>query len=99
VRSTRNIGPSGGYARDYTLGILVFLVLGTALGLLATIPNAVGLSVSGSGIGVALLNVLIYVILLAALTLVPLVNGLLISAHALPTVGAFPSGLAVTIGG
>jgi hypothetical protein len=99
VRSSRGTGPRGGYARDYALGILVFLVLGTAAGLLATIPSAVGPPVSGSGAGVALLNVVVSVILLATLALVPLVNGLLISAHALPTVGAFLSGLVVVLGG
>jgi hypothetical protein len=99
MRSSRGTGPRGGYARDYALGMLVFLVLGTALGLLPTIPSAEGQPASGSGTSVALLSVLVSVILLAALALMPLVNGLLISAHALPTVGAFLSGLEVIIGG
>jgi hypothetical protein len=98
-RSSRSPGPHGGYARDYSFGILVFLVLGTGFGLLSTSPSAMGLPVSGSGGGVALLNVLAYVILFAPLVLVPLGNGLLIGAYALRTFGAFLSGVAVTIGG
>jgi hypothetical protein len=94
------MGQRGGYLRDFAFGLGAFLLLGTAFGLIATVPNAMGEPVSGSGIGVALLNVFLYVTLLGAPVLVPLINGLLTGALAVPNAArAFLSGLAVTIGG
>jgi hypothetical protein len=95
-----SMGQRGGYLRDFAFGLGAFLLLGTIFGLIATIPNALGEPVSGSGIGVALLNVFVYVTLLGAPVLVPLINGLLTGALPVPNAAhAFFSGLAVTIGG
>jgi hypothetical protein len=91
----------GAYLRGFALSLLLFLALGTIFGLVFIVPEAIGRPrSSASGMPMALLTVLGYVVVLGSPALVPLVNGLLIGARAKPNaLRAFLGGPALGVCG
>lgn len=104
-RRKSRVGRSSGgdqrstYLRGFTLSLLLLLVLGTMSGLVFIVPEARGRSLSSeSGVAMALLTALGYVVVLGPPAVVALVNGLLTGARAKPNArSAFLGGLALGV--
>jgi hypothetical protein len=91
---------SATYRRGFGRSLLLFLALGTLLGVIITVPRALGPTAStASGGGETLYDVIVYVSAYGTLAVLPFVSGLLTGSRPRPgPVLALLGGLALAIG-